>query len=602
MGSDVGPDRRALVRAGLLLGVAGLSGAASGATDPPGSVAGPAPVPTATERPAPLTAPPRPVDQLPRPTPPLDRAAADRRPSAAAPPLRRDPFTLGVASGDPDEDSVVLWTRLAPYPLAEVGDGGMPRAAYPVRWEVAADPRFRRVVRRGEVTAWPGWGHAVHVEAGGLPSDRELWYRFAVGRWRSPVGRTRTTPAPGAAASSLRVAVASCANFPAGFFTAYRHLAEELPDLVLHLGDYRYEGPALPNEIGRAHLGGETRTLAQYRRRYAQYQADADLQAAHAAAPWLPVWDDHEVENNYAGLTPERPEDRARFRQRRAAAYRAYYESLPLRTTSVPRGPHLQLFRSVTWGRLATFHMLDTRQYRADQACGDRWQPVCEPMYAAERTMLGAEQERWLRQGLRSSGTTWDLLGQQNFFGRRDARQGSQAAVSMDSWDGYPSGRGRVMSALAQPEVRNPVVLTGDVHAHWAAEVHERPGDPDTPVVTTEVVTSSITSGGDGYDDAAGRHPIMEWNHDLRFWNNLRGYVGLELRPDRMEVAFRCVPRVTERDARVVTRRRYVVEDGVRRLQLVDDRPLPSFSASARARPSDAEVLAGSFNGTGYVG
>lgn len=292
---------------------------------------------------------------------------------AASRELRTDPFTLGVACGDPDHEGFVLWTRLAQEPLAEDGFGGMPQRPFPVQWQVYADERCRRVVRSGVSVATPEWGHSVHVEVDRLGSDRDYWYRFRVGRYVSPVGRARTAPHPLSYGSSLAMAFVSCAQYEHGYFTSYRRLAEDNPDLVLHLGDYQYEYTkdtyTIPGGNVRDHEGPETETLAGYRQRHAQYKADPDLQAAHAAAPWLVVWDDHEVDNNWADEIPEKPEvPQPNFLARREAAFRAYYENMPLRRTSIPRGIDMQLYRRIRWGRMAMFHMLDTRQYRDDQA------------------------------------------------------------------------------------------------------------------------------------------------------------------------------------------------------------------------------------------
>jgi len=514
----------------------------------------------------------------------------DLRPTAATPRLSTDPFTLGIASGDPAPDGFVIWTRLAPSPLNDDGLGGMPSRRYEVRWEVARDPRFRRVERRGTVNAGPETAHAVHVELGRLDPGREYHYRFHVDGWTSPSGRTVTTPRPDAAGGALTMAFASCSNYPAGFFTAYRHLAEEQPDLVLHLGDYQYEYGAAPNPIGRAVVGPETVTLANYRQRHAQYKTDPDLQLAHAAAPWLVVWDDHEVDNNYADEIPENPIDAPTFRERRAAAYRAYYESMPLRRSSVPLGPDLQLYRRVRWGRLATFHLLDTRQYRSDQACGDGYQD-CPDAADPARSLPGTPQEDWLADGFQQSDTRWDLLAQQVFFGRRDNDAGAATTVSMDSWDGYPASRDRLVQAWQGAQVRNPVVLTGDVHAHWASEIVEDWNDPTSQVVGSELVASSITSGGDGYDEPNGAHPWAAWNPNLRFWTNLRGYVSTRITRDTLTADYRCVPRVTVPDADVFTRRSYVIEDGVRGLQLASDNPMPPGSRARRALPGPEQII-----------
>jgi alkaline phosphatase D len=514
----------------------------------------------------------------------------DTRASAASPALGADPFTLGVASGDPWPDGFVLWTRLAPSPLDDDGLGGMPARRYEVGWQVATDEGFADVVRAGAVAAGPESAHAVHVEITGLQPGREYFYRFRVGRWLSGTGRAVTSPPPGALVPSLTMAFASCSNYPAGHFTAYRHLAEERPELVLHLGDYQYEGAAAANQIGRPHVGPETKSLANYRQRHALYKTDPDLQLAHAAAPWLVVWDDHEVDNNYADEMPEKPAEAATFPERRAAAYRAYYENMPLRRSSVPSGPDLQLYRRVAWGSLATFHMLDTRQYRSDQACGDGYKD-CPDAADPARSLPGTAQEEWLLEGFRTSRARWDLLGQQVFFGRRDNDAGAPTRVSMDAWDGYAASRDRVVGGWVDARVRNPVVLTGDVHAHWASEVYADFDDPESGVVASELVTSSISSGGNGYDSATGQHPWAAWNPNLRFWTNLRGYVSTTITPESMTADFRCVPAVTTRDAEVFTRASFVLEDGVRGLQQVADSPLPARSRARQALPDAAQII-----------
>ncbi len=515
------------------------------------------------------------------------------RPSAAAPTPRRSPFTLGVASGDPLPDGVVLWTRLALDPLADDGLGGMPSRTYLVEWELAADPRFARTVRRGVVRAAPRTAHAVHVEVDGLRPGREYWYRFRLGRHVSPAGRTRTAPAPSTRTGALAMAFASCSQYEHGFFAAYRQLAADEPDLVLHLGDYQYEyvkdAYVSPTGNVRDHDGPETTTLAGYRQRLAQYRADADLQAAHAVAPWLVVFDDHEVDNNWADDVSENdPEETPLLPARRAAAFRAYYENMPLRRSALPDGPDMQLFRRIHWGRLASFHMLDTRQYRDDQACGDGYKDCPEAADPA-RSLPGARQERWLAGGLARSRATWDVLGQQVFFGRRDRSATPDVTVSMDSWDGYPASRDRVVSSWSG--VRNPVVLTGDVHAHWASEVLADFDDPDSAVVGSELVCSSITSGGNGYDEPTGQHPWAAYNPNLRFWTNLRGYVTTRITPETLEADFRCVPQVTEPGAAAFTRASFRLTDGQRGLEQTADNPAPVMT-TLRAPRSDAQKIA----------
>ena len=504
----------------------------------------------------------------------------DARPSAAAVIPQANPFTLGVASGDPSPDGFVIWTRLAVDPVAADGLGGMPASTYRVQWQVAKDPRFRHVERAGTATAAPGAAHSVHVEVGGLRPGREYFYRFRLGRHLTETGRALTTPAPWERPSSIAMAFASCANHPAGFFTAYGRLAEEQPDVILHLGDYQYEGGG--NGVGRNHAGPETTTLAGYRQRHAQYKTDPDLQAAHAAAPWLVVWDDHEVENNYADDIPEKPADQPGFLERRAAAYQAYWENMPLRRTSVPHGPDLQLYRRVHWGTLATFHLLDTRQYRSDQACGDGFKN-CPDAADPARSLPGSRQERWLLDGFRDSDARWDVVGQQVFFGQRDNDPTAATTVSMDAWDGYPASRRRVTQGWVDAKVRNPVVLTGDVHAHWASDLYLDYAEPARPV-GSELITSSITSGGDGYDQPDGTHPWAAWNPNLRFWTNLRGYVSTHITAKELTADFRCVPRVTEAGAEVFTRAQFTIEDRVAGLQQTADNPLPTARVAARSK------------------
>ncbi|ROP43822.1 alkaline phosphatase D family protein [Pseudokineococcus lusitanus] len=508
-------------------------------------------------------------------------AAAPPRALAAAGPVRGYPFTLGVASGDPLPDGVVLWTRLAVDPLAEDGRGGMPDRGVNVRWVVAADERFRRPVRIGSTVARPERGHSVHVEVSGLEPGREYFYRFQALGQVSPTARTRTAPAADAATASLTFAMASCAQYEHGFFTAYRRLAEDEPEVVLHLGDYVYEYRAddyvAPGGNVRDHAGPETTTLAGYRQRHAQYKTDPDLQAAHAVAPWVVVWDDHEVDNNWADEVPESLErdPLPGFLDRRAAAFQAYYENMPLRRSSVPRGLDLQLYRRLGWGRLAQLHMLDTRQYRDDQACGDGTATGCAERLDPARSLPGEEQERWLLDGLSASTATWDVLGQQVFFAQRDFAAGPERRYSMDGWDGYSASRSRLLAGLEERQVANPVVLTGDVHRHYACDVHpDAPGGEGEPdlgraPVATELVCSSITSGGDGSDTAAATDLQLAENPHIRYASSLRGYVLVDLTPERMTARYRVLDRVQEAGAPARTGATFAVEAGRPGLQPV---------------------------------
>ncbi|MER6950359.1 alkaline phosphatase D family protein [Nonomuraea sp. NPDC000554] len=502
------------------------------------------------------------------------------------------PFTLGVASGDPAEDGFVIWTRLAPTPLAEDGRGGMPSVVVPVSWQVAEDERFATVVREGVAMADPDWAHSVHVELDGLASNRDYWYRFREGTHVSPVGRGRTSPSAQGAGDVLSVAVTSCAQFEHGYFTAYRALAGERPDLVLHLGDYIYEYPKGTYVAGsgnvRDHAGPETVTLAGYRQRYAQYRTDPDLQAAHAAAPWVVAWDDHEVDNNWAG--GEGANQSKKRLARRAAAARAYYENMPLRRGALPDGTGIQIYRRIRWGTLATFHVLDTRQYRNAMACGNGLKDCPEAADPA-RTILGQEQERWLIDGFQRARAQWDLIGQQVFFASRTITAGPAHLTNQNTWDGYLASRQRVTRGWIDAGVRNAVMLTGSAHAHWAADLKLDYLDPNSPAVGAELVTSSITSRGDGLDVDPRAVPLLVSNPHLRFYNDQRGYVMARVDRAAVTARFQVVPYVSRPGAAVRTRAVFAIDDGVPGLRQVYLRPVDSASA-ARVR-GERELLEG---------
>jgi alkaline phosphatase D len=468
------------------------------------------------------------------------------------------PFTLGVASGEPDASSAVLWTRLAAAPTNADGQGGMPNADVTVDWQVSANDQFTTLVASGSATARYAQAHTVHVLAGGLAADAEYYYRFRAQGYISPVGRTRTAPAVSTVGRDFTMAFASCAHYEQGYYTAYRHMAEDRPDLVLHLGDYIYEGGATSGAL-RQHLGSEIVSLADYRRRYGLYRSDPDLQAAHAIAPWLVVPDDHEVENNYANLT--RADNSpvltaAQFATRRASAYQAYFEHMPLRASATPSGSSIPLYRRVRWGTMATFHMLDTRQFRDDQACGDGWK-VCADADLASRTLTGAAQEAWLLDGFAQHLGTWDIVGQQVFFARDYDASG---ASNMDAWDGYRASRARIQQGWVDRGVRNPVVLTGDVHASFANNLKADYANPGSATIGTELVCTSITSGGNG--SATTTVPNGASNPHMRFYSNRRGYVRTRITPSQITADFRSVATVTEHGAPATTARTFIIHDG----------------------------------------
>ncbi|WP_052071791.1 alkaline phosphatase D family protein [Sphingopyxis sp. MWB1] len=443
------------------------------------------------------------------------------------------PFTLGVASGDPHPDGFVLWTRLAPKPL-EPGSG-MPRVSVPVQWQVAEDDRFEHVVRSGEQMARPELGHSVHAEVQGLAPARRYWYRFLAGGEASPVGTVRSAPAAGAAVDRLRIGVAGCQHYEAGYFTAYRYLSEE-PDLdaIFHYGDYIYEGRAgrscPKNGTGepncfRTHVGDELYSLDDYRRRYAQYKMDDDLQAAHAAAAFLSTWDDHEVDNNWAGDFDQDGTSPEIFALRRFAAMQAWYENMPVRRSQFPTPGGLRMHRRLDFGGLLRVHLLDTRQYRTDQYCGSDEVAHCRPAIENQPShMLGQQQEAWLAEGLTSE-TGWNLIAQQVMmmpFVYPESR--AQGRINVDSWSGYPDARGRLVEMITDRKLSNVIVAAGDVHKHHAGTVPIRAEDLDGPAAATEFVTSSISSGGDGSDIPAGWERVPADNPHTQLMNDRRGY------------------------------------------------------------------------------
>jgi alkaline phosphatase D len=485
---------------------------------------------------------------------------ADRARASQAPALAGDPFTLGVASGDPDAAGVVIWTRLAPKPLEP--DGGMPQEAVNVRWEVAEDEAMRRVVKSGTAAAGPLLGHSVHVEVDGLRPDRWYWYRFRVGDAGSPVGRTRTMPEPGTTPAQLRFAFASCQHYEMGLFTAYEQMAKDEPDLVLHLGDYIYENPARPLMV-RQHVGPKLTTVTDYRIRYAQYRSDPLLHGMHARCPWLVTWDDHEFENNYAADISERPGvDPAEFLLHRANAYQAYYEAMPLRRRSLPRGPDMLLYRKVSFGSLADLLVLDTRQYRTDQPNNDRASDLNAAALDPRNSLLGAEQRGWLHGSLAGSRATWNVLAQQVMMAMVDRSSGDLKRYSMDQWPGAAAERMALVRFMQEARVRNPVVLTGDIHSNWVNDLRVDDRKPETPIVATEFVGTSLSSGGNGTDRAQDHDALLAENPCVRFHNRQRGYVRCTVTSSRWTSDYVVVEDVLRPGGRISTRASFVVEAG----------------------------------------
>jgi alkaline phosphatase D len=433
------------------------------------------------------------------------------------PQLPGEPFTLGIASGDPLPDSVILWTRLAPAP--EAADGGMPAEVFSVRWEVASDEAFSDIVASDVADAEPRFAHSLHVDVRGLEPDTWYWYRFKIGEYTSAVGRTRTTPALDSKPERLSFATASCQSYVDGYFTAYQHMAQEDLDMVVFLGDYIYES----GETGpiRSHVNPEPTTLDEYRVRHALYKGDKDLQAMHLRCPWLFIWDDHEVENDYAGDISQDNAPLAEWLARRAAAYQAYYEHMPLRLPP-PEGPDYKMYHALQWGDLAEFWLLDTRQYRSDQNCNDEPGAGCDGWQQYDGTLLGDEQEGWLMNGLTTSAAIWKLVTQQIVFSTVDFHG---SLINFDQWDGYPKARQRLLDFIATEELENVVVLSGDIHLGGLGELSALAYDDESPVVATEIVTTSLTSAPnvppEALEAALGDLPLIKYINA-----HARGYVS----------------------------------------------------------------------------
>ncbi|SDH39017.1 alkaline phosphatase D [Alteribacillus persepolensis] len=499
------------------------------------------------------------------------------------------PFTLGVASGDPLSDSVVLWTRIAPDPL---NGGGVPERNVPVQWEVATDEHFRNVVQRGTEIASPHLAHSIHVEAEGLSPNSTYFYRFKSGNEYSPIGKTKTLPQNSAHAASLTFAFASCQQYEHGYYTAYKHMANEDLDLVFHLGDYIYEyGPdeyvAGTGNV-RKHKGSEIMTLEDYRNRHAQYRSDQDLQAAHAAFPWVVTWDDHEVENNYADNIPENNQSVEEFVKRRIAAYQAYYEHMPLRLSSMPENGDMQLYRSFSYGDLADFFVLDTRQYRDDQANNDTSSPQTPESLDPSRTLLGEKQETWLLDGLDNASGKWHVLAQQIFFSKRNYGPSTDDPLfSMDSWDGYTPARERIIDFVEEKDFDNIIVLTGDVHANWASNLLTDFDHADSRVFGAEFVGTSISSGGDGADKRADTDRILDQNEHIKFFNDFRGYVRCRVTPEQWRTDYRVVPYVSNKGADITTRASFVYEKNQEGIQEIDTATVPQGQVSSNEVEED---------------
>jgi alkaline phosphatase D len=481
-----------------------------------------------------------------------------------------DPFTLGVASGYPSTRGVTLWTRLAPEPLAP--NGGLDPVDLPVEWEISDGVEFRRPLRRGTAWAEAAWGHSVHVDLADLEPDREYYYRFRAGDALSVVGRTRTAPAAGASRDRLRVAVASCQMYEHGEYAAYRRIVEEDTDLVVHVGDYIYETSWGVKRV-RQHEAGECYTLTDYRVRHSLYRLDPALAAAHAACPWLLTWDDHEVDNDYADDISIEADDPRLFLARRAAAYQAYYEHMPLPRRAVPFGASMRLHAAVPYGDLMTVLLLDTRQYRSPQACppagrhgAARVDPAtCPEFYAPDRSLLGARQEAWLGAQLERPGARWNLLAQSLVVAPSNEVAPPARRYWTDAWSGYPAARDRLLGQIEKSRVNNPVVVGGDIHAFVAANLHRVAEDPSSPIVAAELVTTSISSEGTPTSllESHVRHNPATLLGEPRY----RGWLRLDFGAERVDADLMALDDPYAADSGARSIKSFIVENGRAGLQ-----------------------------------
>jgi alkaline phosphatase D len=484
-----------------------------------------------------------------------------------------DPFSLGVASGAPRADGFVLWTRLAPEPLSidPRTPGGMSGGDVTIGYEIAGDSGMRDIVRHGEAAAEEAFGYSVHLDVRDLQPGRSYWYRFTSGDAASRIGRAATLPAPGAALERLRFGFVSCSNYEHGYFSAYRHLADENPEFVLYLGDYIYEYIERRRPVVRRHSDGiEAATLPTYRNRHAQYRLDPDLQRLHAEAPALLTWDDHEVQNDYADKWSEHFADPELFLLRRAAAYQAYYEHMPLRPIlSRPDGPRMRIYDRFTVGGLIEISMIDGRQYRSREACyappdkgGTHLESDagCPERRDEGRSMLGFDQEAWLHTGLAHSHAQWNLIAQDVLMAQLRIKQNDTDTFSTDDWDGYPANRARLLQHIQKAHVSNPVVIGGDTHSFFANDLRPDFNDEASPVVATEFVGTSISSAGPPYDPIA--RALADNPHVHFFESRRRGYVSVDLERAHMQVRMRVVSDAADPKADVATLRTFAVEGG----------------------------------------
>ena len=490
---------------------------------------------------------------------------ATAQPSEQTRRWRTNPFALGVASGRPRSDSLVLWTRLL---ITDEDRAASGPDALRVQVTVFADAALKRQVQKIDVVTDASRGHSVHVHLQNLQPATDYWYRFSQGDALSTVGHTRTAPALHADVPQLRIALASCQHYEQGQYIAHQDIAQQSLDFVLFVGDYIYESTN-PKFAVRSQSGSEPKTLVQYRERYAQYKRDPHLQAAHAAHPWVLMWDDHEVVNDYANDQDSKYTDPQSFLLRRAAAYQAYFEHQPVLIGPDPQSPQqasMRLNEQFSWGKLADIWTLDCRQYRSPQACrdpvlgGGRMVTQCDELGDPKRSMLGAEQERWLDTGLAASQRTWRLLAQATLIAPTSIMTPLGRTTYNDAWDGYAPARQRLLQSVVDQALNNVVTLGGDVHMNVASNLRLVPNDPQSPIVASEFVTTSITSRGMG---DSMLNTIKANNPDLLHARaDERGYSLITVTPSSVRCDFRSTAFPAGKEPGLKTQASFVVRSG----------------------------------------
>lgn len=483
--------------------------------------------------------------------------------ASPAPIFLNDPFQLGVASGDPVADGFVIWTRLAPDPF---DPEALPPEPIEVAWEVAADDGMKKIVARGNTMARPHMGHSVHVDVRGLEPQRPYFYRFRCGAAASRIGRAATLPTPRLRTERLKFAFASCSHLEQGYFTGYRDMTTQDLAFIIHLGDYIYESSW--GTTVRHHPGPDPITLDQYRAHHAAYKLDPDAQAAHAHCPWFFTWDDHEVANDYNKDSAELTPDPQEFYRRKVAAYRAYYENMPLRPYSQFANDEMRIYQRAWYGDLMELNIPDLRQYRDPIACmlpdrrGGRVVDVaaCPEVLAATRTMLGREQETWLRNGFGRSGCTWNVIASALMFTDFDQILGPAVGAFTDSWGGYQGPRRQILDLIKTRGISNVVGLAGDIHSFFVSTVMDDPKNPASPALMSEFTGTSITSES---FNAALFNSLLPENPHIAFCDDtVRGYVICDVDHKAWRADLRVVDNVRIRNGSARTLRSFVVENG----------------------------------------